>query len=321
MFLLGSLLFSPITSAMLFLLAGIAFSLWLLKKICRPNDKNSQWNPNSHEYKTEKLYNSGLTGEHNYHDGYLNFGLWDNTTDYKVAARQLVRKIGDDCHLTKDSLLLDVACGMGVQDIYLQQTYGCTITAADLSYKHVEIAKQKLKKSGVDPERIAYYNFSATKIPFADYTFSNVTCVEGGPHMNTRLDFLREAHRVLQKGGRLCISDILLKKEKLTLVQRFVRKVAEYTWCAPKANSYTPEKLIEHMRTIGFEDVKIEDISSRVMPGYYFDQRKLATMRECAKVRGWFYTLLGHVIDYVFYQTYKQNVGCYVIVTARKSTE
>lgn len=47
------------------------------------------------------------------------------------------------CHITKDSLVLDVGCGVGITPCYLAKKYGCKVVAVDISEKMIEWAKQR----------------------------------------------------------------------------------------------------------------------------------------------------------------------------------
>ena len=81
--------------------------------------QGTQWSWKQHEYYVERFYETGLTGKHDFHGGYLNFGLWvDGNTDYIRASQALLTQVADPINLYKDSRLLDVANGMGSQDIF-----------------------------------------------------------------------------------------------------------------------------------------------------------------------------------------------------------
>ena len=78
------------------------------------------WNEGSTEAKVTKFYGHGVENFDDFHGGYLNFGYWEKgNKDYVVAAETLIRKLGAMLKLSEDSHLLDVACGMGGQDVVL----------------------------------------------------------------------------------------------------------------------------------------------------------------------------------------------------------
>ncbi len=281
----------------------------------------SKWKSGTQEYKTEVFYNSGLTGEHDYHGSYLNFGYWRDTTDYVTAAKNLVSLVADCCGVTKDSYLLDIACGMGVQSIFMRKKYGCKIDAVDVCDKHIHIAKQKLAREEKSvQDDIKFFNHSATHMPPDENKYSNVICIEGGPHMKTREKFLEEAYRVLKPDGKLCIADIILREKPTTRTKKIIQQLAEIFWCSCAENSYTEDVLIDKMRNIGYTDINIEDISKDVIPGYYLDTCNQQTRKECAKVRGWFVTYCCHIIDYMLYKIFEMKMARYVIVSATKSS-
>jgi 2-polyprenyl-3-methyl-5-hydroxy-6-metoxy-1,4-benzoquinol methylase len=292
----------------------------------RPRDLRSQWDTDSHEYGVEELYNHGIQklADHDYHGGYLNFGYWiDKKADYLAAAKALVFKMACSANLTKDSYLLDVACGLGVQDFDLHTMVGCKIDAMDLSHKHIEIAKNKLKSQDAAKQQdIKFLNCSATDMKdVTDNTYTHVMCIEGGPHMNTRVKFLEEAHRVLKPGGTLCIADILLNREPENAFENMFKGIAEKLWHAPAENSYDQKRLENYMLALGYTDIKIEDISDDVIPGYYKDRCTAQAKRECAKVRGWVAAYPGHIIDFVLAKIFQHKIAKYVIVTAQKKAK
>ena len=76
------------------------------------------WSPSAHERKVENLYSGGIENYADWHNGYLNFGLWEaGISDYIKAAENLVHRMGTILGLNDNSKILDVAPGMGTQDI------------------------------------------------------------------------------------------------------------------------------------------------------------------------------------------------------------
>ena len=72
------------------------------------------WGADAHERKVEHLYGGGIEKYLGHHDGYLNFGLWeDGIRDYVKAAENLVHRMGTILGLDEKSKLLDVAPGHG----------------------------------------------------------------------------------------------------------------------------------------------------------------------------------------------------------------
>ena len=57
--------------------------------------ERKHWSAGAHERKVENLYSPGVENYADFHQGYLNFGLWENgNTDYVTAAENLVHRMG-----------------------------------------------------------------------------------------------------------------------------------------------------------------------------------------------------------------------------------
>jgi len=76
-----------------------------------------------HHERVKNFYGQILVDFHEYHGGYLTFGLWRNYTSnekitkFEDAAENLYYELATRFNLTKDSKFLDVACGMATQDV------------------------------------------------------------------------------------------------------------------------------------------------------------------------------------------------------------
>lgn len=272
---------------------------------------------NTHEQKVDNFYATGLTEFHDHNGGYLNFGLWDKDNTYIQAAEHLIHTLGSHIGLNKKSHVLDVACGMAPQCVYLNKHFGAKIDAIDITWKHVEIANERIQKEKLQQE-IQVHHASATNLPFKNNTFTHVTGVEGQPHFNTREDFLGEAYRVLKKGGILGLTDYTIERKPRTLWEGLLLWAAVKLWQCRKENEYSIEVYKEKLKKKGFKNITIEDIGARVIPGYVMFQRKKETRRKLKNVRGTLVTYGGLLIDHFMYQIYKKGIMTYVLVRAEK---
>src|SRR6266446_1715762 len=89
-----------------------SFSLINQNGVCMSQAERKLWSAGAHERKVENLYSGGIENYADWHNGYLNFGLWeDGITDYIKAAENLVHRLGTILDLNENSKLLDVAPG------------------------------------------------------------------------------------------------------------------------------------------------------------------------------------------------------------------
>lgn len=278
------------------------------------------WGKSAHERRVENFYGVGAEHFGSYHDGYLNFGLWDEGVEgYVAAAENLVRRVGTLAELDGRSRVLDVACGMGTQDLYLLRNFSpASIDALDVTWKHVEQGRRRAADAGLS-ERVNFHHGTATALPFPDQTFTHVLGIEGPVHFDTRETFMREARRVLAPGGRLVLSDYSMKRPPRTAFEKFVFDLMCRLWKVPGENRDTVARYRDKLERSGFTDAHIEEVGERVIPGYYFEQKRPETVRELTRLRGFVAGRLGGVIDTVLYKVYRLGLIDYILVRARKA--
>lgn len=277
------------------------------------------WAADSHESRVTKFYAHGVENFDDFHGGYLNFGLWENgNKDYLLAAETLVTKLGGMLHLNKESHLLDVACGMGGQDVVLAQNFPVgKITAFDLMYEHLDHANRRITKANLN-DRIQTQQGTAIDLPFAENVFSHILCIEGIVHFDTREKFFRECHRVLKADGRVVFSDYVAKKVPSNRIETFILKLVAKVWNIPFENVDTAERYKAKLEKAGFKDVIFHCVGEKVIPGYCEEQNRKECIDELVRIRGFFAGRIGHVIDHILEWAYNKGLIDYVLVEANK---
>jgi len=278
------------------------------------------WSAGAHERKVENLYGGGIENYLAHHDGYLNFGLWEEgIPDYIRAAENLVHRMGTILGLNEQSRLLDVAPGMGTQDIYLSQNFSpLSIDGLDVTWGHVEHGRRRAQEAHLE-DRVRFSHGTATEIPFPDGSFTHVLSIEGPEHFDTREKFLHEAWRVLQPGGVIAMADFIVKREPRNLVEKVVAEAARSLWKVPRANVYTAEVYSEKMRGTGFEKIKMQEMGALVIPGYYFEQMRPETIKAITRIRGFMLARLSLLLDIAVYRGFTMGLLEYVLVRGERS--
>ncbi|HEV7799325.1 MAG TPA: class I SAM-dependent methyltransferase [Pyrinomonadaceae bacterium] len=273
------------------------------------------WSPSAHERKVENLYSGGVENFADWHNGYLNFGLWENgIADYIRAAENLVHRMGSILGLNQTSKLLDVAPGMGTQDIYLLENFApLSIDGLDVTWKHIEHGRRRAREAGAQ-DRVRFHHGTAIQLPFPDESFTHVLSIEGPEHFDTREKFLHEAKRVLQPGGVIAMADFIVKNPPRNLFEKFVAEAARKLWQVPRANVYSAEVYRQKMQAAGFDEVEIKEIGASVIPGYYFEQMRPETIRAISKIRGFALARLGLLLDIAVYRGFTMGLLEYVLV-------
>jgi len=273
----------------------------------------------AHERHVERLYARGVENYGDYGAGYLNFGLWENgEADYVRAAERLVHRIGELLGLAPGARVLDAAPGMGSQDLYLDVHFGpLEVDAVDITRLHVEHGRRKAAAAGVT-ERLRFHHASATRLPFAERSFTHALSLEAAHHFDTRGRFFEEVARVLAPGGVLAMADFVLAREPRTAWQRALLDAACRLWRVPNANVDTLSAYCRRLEAAGFAVTSVEDVSERTFPGYYREQCRPERRREVARIRGFVGGRIGHVLNIAIHAVHTARLVDYVLVRAER---
>lgn len=166
-------------------------------------------------------------------------GLYDRIADmqnlamkingYRASVAKYLRSL--DLRIGPDSLILDAGCGTGVTTRALLDA-GFTpqhITALDLSFNSLNIAREEFAKRKEIEKRINAVQGNILKFPFSDNTFDLVMMC-GVLEYTPLDDGLRESARVMKKGAPLVLLPVKQSfvGSVLTLLYNFkIHKLAD----------------------------------------------------------------------------------------------
>ncbi len=155
--------------------------------------------------------------------------------------------------LRPGEVVLDLGSGGGIDVLLSARRVGPTGKAygLDMTDEMLELANQNKAKAGAT--NVEFLRGTIEDIPLpgktADVVISN--CVINLSGDKDRV--LREAFRVLKPGGRLAVSDVVLRRE----LPEAVRKSMEM-WMGCVAGALLETEYVDKLRRAGFTDVQVE---------------------------------------------------------------
>lgn len=131
--------------------------------------------------------------------------------------RFILKQLGD----VRGKYLLDLGCGAGENSVYFAQL-GARCVAADYSPGMVDVALKLADRYGVNVEGQV---INAMSIDIPDNTFDIVYASNLLHHIPDPLITIREMHRILKPGGKMCFWDPLRHNPVINVYRRMATEV------------------------------------------------------------------------------------------------
>lgn len=218
---------------------------------------------------------------------HVHWGYWDRpeeargtAADFALAAERLCRRICDAAAVRAGLRVLDVGCGFGGTIASLNERIApLDLTGLNIDERQLERARRVV--CAREDNSVRFVEGDACALPFEEGSFDVVLAVECVFHFPSRLEFLREAARVLAPRGRLVISDFvatgkmpeeMIAPETAERVERFygpgtVVMLDEYGALAGQA---------------GLRVTAVDDVTRGMSPSWPFAKCLLARLSEDA---------------------------------------
>lgn len=196
----------------------------------------------------------------------IHLGYWKTTRDLDEAEQDLARLVAEYACLEPKDNVLDVGFGSVQPNVYrIENGKPCKLWGINITQSQVKQARQKIDALHYTRTLDLRYD-SAIKLPYSDQSFSKVIALECAFHFETRVDFFTEAYRVLQRGGRLTVADIIrlpTPTEPISFM-RWLDAVRFGFWQLPSNNLYTASAYTYHLKRLGFSKIRLQSIREHV---------------------------------------------------------
>lgn len=154
------------------------------------------------------------------------------------ATRTLIDSLG----ITKESKVIDIACGKGSSAIYLAENYGCDVTGIDISADLVQEAQDTARKKNLGG-KVRFQVGNAMELPFPDNSFDVALSQAMLVLVEDKVKTIKEANRVVKEGGRAGWLELSWKEE---IDAEFLDKVSNVlcAYCMTNVSTYDVWKRI-----------------------------------------------------------------------------
>ena len=197
---------------------------------------------------------------------------------------ELTRQTAKVAKLGEGWSVLEVGCGNGISALFLSREYACNVIGIDASDRMIALANKRAGAEGLS-RRVQFLVADAMQLPFPDYTFDTVMCEAVLSGLVDKEKAAREFNRVLRCGGKVVITDFVLRRE---IAKEFQCQMA----FLPCAGAKRLEEYVSLLEKAGFQNPYTEDHPEEMKRiGYWIALNYGSVAKFFAKVAAGMYCL------------------------------
>ena len=195
----------------------------------------------------------------------LHFGYYDEkATNHAQAVVRANESLAEWANIQPGSRIVDAGCGLGHSAMWLAQRYNAHVTGITVVPKQVETIQKNLAKNPVSNVDFAIANY--LDMPFENNSLDVVWAFESVCHATHKIEFYKEAYRVLKPGGMIVMAEYLRNARPMTPPQEELLTEIFERWAIPDLDTL---KEHEHNTAFaGFSSFRNNDVTRHVMKSY-----------------------------------------------------
>lgn len=251
----------------------------------------------------------------------IHYGFWDkDTKNHQESLLNTNRYLAEKANIKSSDLVLDAGCGIGGSSLWLAQNIGCKVVGITISDKQLTRAKQLAKEQGVE-SKVQFLKRDFTNTKFNDELFDVVWAIESVCYTEDKGDFLKEAHRILKRGGRLVVADGFQKRD--TKDETEYKLISDFCTGLQLLNIAKFSDFKRKLKLVGFSNIEAEDKSDEARPSSKKLYRMSMISYPVSKITGFLgltpkLLTLNNLSGIKQYQGGNSGLLCYGVFYAKK---
>ncbi len=270
----------------------------------------------------DDCYNDYLAAWCNRDNLALHYGYWDDDKPYAHHQALLNKNqvLYEKAGIQVGDYVLDAGCGIGGSSIWMAREHGNEVTGITISAKQAAYARKHAERQGVaDKVKFEVADFCQT--PFDDESFDVVWALESSCHALNKGEFLREAYRVLRKGGRLVVCDGFMLQRHFNEKQWRAVVTCLNGWAVP--NLCARDEFEGLLNDCGFQELCVYDITPQTLPSADHMYKIAKRLYPVQKISQWLglrskAQTANYYVGLAQHQLFAEKLTEYCIFTARK---
>ncbi len=194
----------------------------------------------------------------------LHFGFYDKekADNHFAALSNTNAYLAEQARIGDGDKVLDAGCGLGGSTIWLAQHFDADITGINITQGQVDQANKTIKDMEFKG-KARFIQADYTQTPFEDQTFDVIWACESVCHAKHKIDFYKEAYRIMKPGGRIVLAEYLRLKRPLGTEDEVLLKNKWLNqWAIDDID--TEQEHYSNMEKAGFQNIRIDNVNDKV---------------------------------------------------------
>ena len=197
----------------------------------------------------------------NRHNLAVHFGYYDAQADkHHAALNNMNRVMADKAAVKAGERVLDAGCGMGSACFWLAEHRQAKATGISIVPEQIADCQRVQAQRAMPGLDFVLADYCHT--PFPDASFEVVWACESVCHAEHKVDFYREAFRLLKPGGRLVMAEYMRTSRTLSEHHESLLQQWLHPWAIRDID--TRDEHLVHARNVGFQSAEIQDVTPQV---------------------------------------------------------